>query len=153
MKKPASTEKLLLEEVTQSSKVLAHAARGLTIGDLIKLIRNQLTMSQGALAKRAGIPQSTVSRVESNQKGPNVSTLSKILDALSCDLLVIPMLREPTEVIRRRQARHVAQQHVKYLRGTMSLEKQEPDRRLLDELIKKEEEELLYTAGTKLWEE
>lgn len=59
---------------------------------------------------------------------------------------------EPIDVTRRKQARRVAENNVRYLRGTMSLEEQEPDKKLIQELIK-EEEELLRSPGNKLWRE
>ena len=80
--------------------------------------------------------------------------LSKVLASLSCDLVVAPVLKQTIDAIRYKQARHIAEKHVRYLRGTMSLEKQEPDKRLLEELIKKEVNELLYgSSGIKLWKE
>jgi len=73
------------------------------------------------------------------------------LEALSCDVLLVPILREPIDIQRRNQARRMAEKHIKYLRGTMSLEKQEPDSRFLEELRKEKEEELLHSK-LKLWE-
>ncbi len=152
MKRSSKSEKLLLEEIALSAEKLQQAARGLPIGELIALIRNQLQMSQSALAKRAGIPQATVSRIEQSQQSPTLATLSKISEALCCELVVIPMLKKTIDAIRRQQAKQVAQRHVQYLKGTMNLEKQEPDIQLLDELVKEEENELLNGSGTKLWE-
>ena len=153
MKKPSIREKLLLEDISKAANTLQYAMRGLSIGELVKLIRNQLKMSQGILAKRAGVPQSTISRVEKNMQEPALSTLTKILKALSCELVIAPMLKESIDDIRQKQAKRLAEKHVKYLRGTMSLEKQEPDSRLLKELIEKEKEELLQQSGTRLWKE
>ncbi len=152
MKKTFRAEKLLIEEISQSAKTVHKALRGLKIGEFVKLIRSQLKMSQKALAKRAGVPQSTVSRIELNQKEPNLSTISKIFDALSCNIVVAPILKEPIDVIRNKQAKSVAKKHIEYLKGTMNLEKQKPDNKLLEELTKQEEEELLQGSGTKLWE-
>lgn len=133
---------------------LQRAMRGLSIGEFIKRIRGQLDMSQEVLASRSGLPQSTISRIEKGQKDPTLSMLSKVLTSLSCDLVVAPVLKQTIDAIRYKQARHIAEKHVRYLRGTMGLEKQEPDKRLLEELIKKEVEELLHgSSGIKLWKE
>jgi transcriptional regulator with XRE-family HTH domain len=153
MKKSPSTEKILLEEVSQTAQALQQATRGLPMGEFIKRIRYQLKMSQSALAKRVGIPQATISRIEHNQQNPTLLILSKILKALSCELVAAPMLKEPIDVIRHQQASRVAARHLRYLRGTMKLEKQEPDNRLFEELSKKEVEELLRGSGKRLWEE
>lgn len=152
MKRFISSEKLLVEEVAQAAGKAREASRGLSIGALIKMIRVQIGMSQKILSHRAGIPQSTVSRIERGGKDANVSTLQKILRALSCELIVIPMLTESVDAIRRRQARKKAESHVRYLKGTMSLEKQEPDAKLLEELFKQEEHRLLHGPSSELWE-
>lgn len=153
MKRRSTAEKLLLEEISNAGKNLQKIVRGLAIGDLIKLHRTQLGMSQKTLSERSGVPQSTISKIEQNQRDFTLSTLQKIIDALSCDILITPILKQPIDTLRRKQARKIAERHVRYLRGTMSLEKQEPDQRLLEELIKSEEDEILRSSGTKLWEE
>ncbi len=153
MKSYSTSEKLLLEEVMQASKVLRDAVRGLTIGALIKSIRLQLGMSQKTLAKRAGVPQSTVSRIERSETDTSLSTLNKILGAISCNLVIAPQLQESIDAIQKKQARKIAQKHVHYLKGTMNLEDQQPDSRFIDELLKTEEERLLRGPRAKLWAE
>lgn len=117
------------------------------------MIRNQLGMSQKVLARIAKVPQSTISRIEGSKREPNISTIEKIHKALSCEVIIVPLLMEPIDGMRRKQARRVAENHVRYLRGTMSLEEQEPDKKLIQKLIKEEEEELLRSSGSKLWQE
>ncbi|MEI8366151.1 MAG: helix-turn-helix domain-containing protein [Parachlamydiaceae bacterium] len=146
-------EKLLIQEITQAAEKLSLAVRGLNIGHLIKVIRQQLGMSQKALAKRAGIPQSTVSRIEQVQRDASLSTINKILAALSCDLLIAPVLREPIDVIRRKQARSIAKKRIHYLKGTMNLEEQQPDEPFIEALLQEEENRLLQGPDHKLWEE
>ena len=132
MKQPPFSEKLLIEEVTQASGKLRTAVRGLSIGILIRSIRTHLGISQQILAKRAGVPQSTVSRIEQGQRDMTLSTLHKILSAISCDLVMAPLLYDSIEVIRKRQAKKIAKKHVNYLKGTMNLENQQPDVRFID---------------------
>lgn len=153
MKRSAFSEKLLLEEVALAAKTVKEACRGLSISSLIQMIRIQIGMSQKILSQRAGIPQSTVSRIEKGDKNANLSTLNKIFHVLSCDLVVVPMLTESIDSIRRRQARKQVTNRMRYLKGTMSLEEQLPDSKLLAELQKQEEERLLRGPGSKLWEQ
>lgn len=153
MKSFSSSEKLLIEEIMQAAQKTRVAVRGLTIGALIKSIRVQLGMSQKALAKRAGIPQSTISRIEQEERDANLSTLNKILGAISCDLVIVPLLQDSVDAIRRKQARKMAEKQVRYLKGTMNLEDQQPDSRFIAELIKQEEERLLQGPNSKLWDE
>lgn len=153
MKHHSSSEKFLIEEIMQAAQKARVATRGLTIGALIKSIRTQLGMSQKALAGRAGVPQSTISRIEQEERDANLATLNKILAAISCDLVIVPLLQDSIEVIRRKQARKIAEKQVGYLKGTMNLEDQQPDAKFIEELIKQEEERLLQGPNAKLWYE
>ncbi|MBA2728168.1 MAG: helix-turn-helix domain-containing protein [Parachlamydiaceae bacterium] len=153
MKSYSSSEKLLIEEITQAAQKTRVAVRGLTIGTLIKSIRVQLGMSQKVLAKRAGVPQSTISRIEQEERDANLSTLNKILSAISCDLVIVPLLQDSINAIRRKQARKMAEKQVRYLKGTMNLEDQQPDSIFIAELIKQEEERLMQGPNSKLWDE
>lgn len=153
MKPFSPSEKLLIEEIMQAAQKTRIAVRGLAIGALIKSIRVQLGMSQKALAKRAGVPQSTISRIEQEERDANLSTLIKILGAISCDLVIVPLLQDSIDAIRRKQARKMAEKKVSYLKGTMNLEDQQPDSRFIAELIKQEEERLLQGPNSKLWDE
>lgn len=153
MKPFSPSEKLLIEEIMQAAQKTRIAVRSLTVGALIKSIRVQLGMSQKLLAKRAGVPQSTISRIEQNERDANLSTLNKILSAISCDLVIVPLLQDSIDAIRRKQARKMAEKQVRYLKGTMNLENQQPDSRFIAELIKQEEERLLQGSNSKLWDE
>ncbi len=153
MKSYSASEKLLIEEIMQATQKTRVALRGLTIGALIKSIRIQLGMSQKALAKRAGVPQSTISRIEQKERDANLSTLNKILGAISCDLVIVPFLQDSIDAVRRKQARKMAEKQVRYLKGTMNLEDQQPDSRFIAELIKQEEERLMQGPNSKLWDE
>ena len=153
MKPFPPSEKLLIEEVMEAAQKTRIAVRGLTIGALIKSIRIQLGMSQKALAKRAGVPQSTISHIEQEERDANLSTLNKILGAISCDLVIVPLLQDSVDAIRRKQARKMAEKQVRYLKGTMNLEDQQPDSRFITELIKQEEERLMQGPNAQLWYE
>lgn len=153
MKSISTSEKLLIEEIRQASMNMKATIRGLSIGMLIKLIRKQLGISQQVLAKRAGVPQSTVSRIEIGNGDTSLSILNKILNAMSSDLVVVPMLRQPTEIIRQNQARKIAERHIRYLKGTMNLEDQQPDSLFIEELLKEEEQRLLQGTNKELWKE
>lgn len=152
MGKRFKSEKIVLDEMTEALMGIRHVFRGLSIGQWISMIRKQLGMSQKVLSKRAKIPQPTLSRIEQGKGEANIGTLVKILNAMSCDLILAPILRESVEVQRRKEAWKKAEKHIRYLKGTMSLEKQEPDSRFLQELMKEKEEEYLHSK-IKLWEE
>lgn len=153
MKKAKKSEKLFLEEIFLSGKSLISASKGVEIGSLITLIRGQLKMSQKALASRSGMPQSTISRIESGRIQPNILTLKRIAEALICDLTLTLVPKQSLESCRVKQAREKAEKKIDYLKGTMSLEKQMPNKKLLSELVEDEIIDLLNSSGTQLWED
>ena len=147
------SEQVLVEEIAKEGSRASLAARGLSPGALIRMIRKQIGMPQEVLARRAKVPQSTISRIEKEQGDPSLATLRNILQALDCDLVVLPVLQEPVDMIRRRQARKRAEAKVRYLMGTMHLEEQEPDKKFTEALLKQEEEKLLKGPNSSLWKE
>lgn len=147
------SEQLLIEEIAKEGAKASQTARGLSPGTLIKMIRKQIGMPQEVLALKAKVPQSTISRIEKGRGDPSLATLRNILQALQCDLVILPILREPVSTIRRRQARKIAEAKVRYLLGTMHLEEQEPDKKFTDALLQQEEEKLLKGSNSTLWKE
>lgn len=153
MKKISAAERHLLTQLTQVSEILTGGNRQIKPGFLVGLIRKRLRMSQQTLARRAKLPQPMISRIEAGKVEPSITTLKKIFDALYCDVVMIPVPRKDFDLILQEQANRVAQRRVGYLRGTMALEKQEPKRALLQELIKEEESSILNSDSTKIWQE
>jgi len=153
MAKPKKSEKLFLEGIFLTGKALQKKLRGLSAGQLIPLIRKQLQMSQRTLAKRAAMQQSSIARIESGRLDPNISTLKKIADAMGCDLIITIVPRSDLETMRENQAKTKAEQKIRYLHGTMSLEKQAPNQKLLKELLDEEVKNLLDSSGSALWDE
>lgn len=147
------SERVLIKEVMEISQKMKATIRGLSIGSLIKSIRTQLGMPQKTLAKRANVPQSTIFRIEQGQKNTNLLTLRKVLNALSCELVIAPLLQDSIDNIRCKQAKKVVEKQVRYLKGTMYLEDQQPDSSFIEELLKQKEESLLQGPNSKLWEE
>lgn len=153
MKKAKKTERILLEGIFQLGKALLEQQRDQQIGPIIALIRHQLHMPQDIIAKRSGVPQSTISRIESGRINPNTATLYKILSALECDLVISVVPKEDLETIRKNQAYKKARKKINYLHGTMSLEKQAPNSKILNELIEEEVKDLLNSLSSKLWDD
>ncbi|HRW58564.1 MAG TPA: helix-turn-helix domain-containing protein [Chlamydiales bacterium] len=153
MKKPKRSEKLFLEESVELSRRLQKQLHGLLIGELISLMRHQLGMSQRVLARRANVPQSTISNIESGRLQSNFSIIQRILNAMECDLLISVVPREKLENIRKKQAEIKAGKMIRYLEGTMSLEEQNPDKSLMNELFEEKVNRLLDSYGPELWEE
>jgi len=60
------------------------------IGDRIKVLREEKNLTQGELAKRANIAQSTLSYIESGQKSPTIYTVAAL--AFGLDISVSEIL-------------------------------------------------------------
>lgn len=153
MKKALTAEKLLIEDISRKTMQTKKACKGLSIGPLIRMLRLQLGMPQKILAKKASIRQATLSDIEKEKLLPNLNTLKKIFEALKCELIVSFVLQESIENQRLQQAKKIAKKHIEYLQGTMSLEKQPIDSQMLEEILKKEVNQLLQGPNTKLWVE
>jgi transcriptional regulator with XRE-family HTH domain len=54
-----------------------------TISEMVRNLRMAKNMTMGELARSSGVGQATISETESNTHTPRVSTLIKILQALS----------------------------------------------------------------------
>jgi transcriptional regulator with XRE-family HTH domain len=61
---------------------------GVTIdlGERLRFVRGRHKLSQRELAKRAGVTNSTISLIESNQMNPSVGALKRILDGIPMGL-------------------------------------------------------------------
>lgn len=119
---------------------------------LIRMLRKRLRMTQKQLAKRVGLPQSYIAKIESGSKYPTVPMMEKILRGFHCSLvfLIVPEM-DPDEVLER-QALEVARKKIKYVAGTMALEEQLPNKEIIEEMIEEEKKRLLDSETTKIWD-
>ena len=70
-----------------------------------RALRSALRMSQAQLARRSGVPQAHIARLEAGAVDVRLSTLARLFDAMFCDLIVLPRARlTPSEAIARRRA-------------------------------------------------
>jgi len=145
------SEKLFLLDIFKSSKNLQKVQQNISIGDLIGLIRRQLGMPQRVLARKSKIYQSTISRIESGVLNPNIDTLNKLFEALSCSLIITANPHEDFEKIKLKQAYKQAKRKVNYLLGIMALEEQKPDQKFIEAQIEEEKNKLLNSK--ELWNE
>lgn len=112
-------------------------------GDWIRLIRNYLRMTQTELATHAKITQPNLAAIESGKVDPQVSTLQRIYQGLSCNLSVEPRPQKPLEEILRGRARAIALKRLKHTMGTMALENQVPGEEVFEQLLRKRTDDLL----------
>ena len=74
----------------------------------IRILRNYLRMTQAELAQRCHISQPHLARIESGKMDPQIGTLKKIFQGLSCDLDIAPRPQKPLEEVLRGRARSLA---------------------------------------------
>mgnify|MGYP001178151909 FL=1 len=60
----------------------------MNIKETIKNRRRRLSMTQSELAKRAGVHQSCVSKVENGTTDPSIAVAVKIVSALGLELII-----------------------------------------------------------------
>lgn len=80
---------------------------------LIRSLRKRLRMTQGQLAKRVGLPQSYIAKIESGSKRPPLETLEKIFRSLNCSLTLLLIPEMGVDKLLEQQARAAAEKRVK----------------------------------------
>ena len=120
-------------------------------GGWIRTLRGYLRMTQRDLASRANISQPHLVAIESGRIDPQISTLRRVYDALSCDLAVEPRPRKPLTELLRGQARSLALKRLKHTMGTMALENQAPDEEVFRQLLEKRTDEILKDDKERIW--
>lgn len=117
----------------------------------IRILRHHLRMTQAELSERCGISQPHLAGIESGRTDPQIGTLKKIFQGLSCDLVVEPRPQKPLEEMLRGRARSLALKRLKQTMGTMSLEDQAPGKEAFRLLLEKRTDEILNDPRERLW--
>ena len=66
----------------------------------LRTLRAALRMSQAQLAKRSGIDKGNIARIESGKSDVRVATLTRLFDAMFCDLVIFPRPRKrPSDAV------------------------------------------------------
>lgn len=138
--------------IDKLSTLLLTEEERLNLADLIRMLRNRFHMTQRQLAKRAGVPQSYISKVESGELEPSMKSLKKLFNVLYCDAVVVPIARDSFDEVIEKQARKLARKNLEYVKGMMSLEKQLPTEEFLKDLLEEEVKRLVYSGTTKIWD-
>ncbi len=109
MKKLLSlTDENAFKRMAQYAAKAPDGLENLTYAEVIRMVRNKLLMTQSQLAKRAGLPQSHIAKIESGKMNPRLDTLEKILKAMHCDMLLIPKPIHNLDKIIDERVRHIA---------------------------------------------
>ena len=60
----------------------------------VRALRSALRMSQAQLARRSGVDQAHIARLEAGTLDMQLTTLRRLFDAMFCDLVVVPRARK-----------------------------------------------------------
>lgn len=120
----------------------------------IRAIRNALGMSSEQLAKRMGVTQSGVARLESSERRgvASLTTLHKAAEALDCTLVYAFIPNRTLEDTLVARARGVAAEQLGRVDHTMRLEAQDVDAGTLREELASLTTEILNGNLTRLWD-
>jgi len=116
----------------------------------IKTIREALGMTSCQLAKRMGIAQPRVAKIETNENNLKLSTLEKAAKALNCRLVYALVPRESLEDTVKKQAEKKAMALLKKLNCSMELEDQGID---ICEQLEDCVHDLLNGTLSRIWDE
>lgn len=119
----------------------------------LKEIREALGRTERQQAARLGISGATLHKSEQSEAEERITLgqLRKLADALDCELVYALVPRKPlTEVVQDR-AKQLAQQEVRSVAHTMSLEDQRPTDARIQKQVARRTEELLRGKWSDLW--
>lgn len=119
-------------------------------GDWIRILRHYLRMTQSELAQRAHITQPNLAAIEAGKVDPQLGTLRRIYEGLSCTLSIEPRPNKPLEDILRGRARTVALKRLKQTMGTMALERQAPEEETFRQLLEKNTDNILRSPRKRI---
>ncbi|MBI5243364.1 MAG: helix-turn-helix domain-containing protein [Elusimicrobia bacterium] len=116
---------------------------------IIRTIRISLRMTQAQLARRAGLPQSHLAKIEVGRVDVQLSTLRRILAAMYCGTVVLPKFQKPPRAALTERIREFARRKVARVTGAMERD----DDRTVRALIRSEEKRLLSGSSSEIWDE
>ncbi|MDD5227102.1 MAG: helix-turn-helix domain-containing protein [Candidatus Omnitrophica bacterium] len=127
-------------------------ARDFPVGKQIQLIREALGMTQAQLAKRCGIRQNMVARIESNLAiDLRLSTVQKLAKGLDCRLISRFIPDEEIEKVLDRKSLEAARKLVGLSRSTAGLEKQMPEDRYVEQEVRAMQYKIREKRPSSLW--
>lgn len=119
----------------------------------IHAIRNALGMSSAALARRLGVTDSAVRKIEQAESidAITLGTLRRIAAGLDCELQYALVPKQTLDAMRTERARHIARAQVQSIAHSMTLEDQSVDQTLTESQINDITQSLLSKSGKGLW--
>ena len=121
----------------------------------IREVRNALGMTAAQLAKRLGIAQPTVAKLERSEEAETISlkSLRKMAEAMDCTLVYAFVPHESLEATLIQQAERQAAKRIGRIEHSMQLEAQGRDTAEVERERQELAQEMLRTLSRDLWED
>lgn len=116
----------------------------------IKTIRETLGMTALQLAKRLGVTQPRVFKMEQNENNLKISTMKKVAEGLNCHFVYALVPKKSLENTLKNQALKKAKELLKDVNASMALENQLAES---PEILYDFADELIRTKAKLIWEE
>ena len=119
----------------------------------LRAIRDALGMSSAALARRLGVTDSAVRKLEEAEATDAItlSTLRRVAASLDCELHYALVPKQSLDATRNQRALQLAREQVQSVARSMALEDQAVDPTLTEVQVKEIAQTLLAKPGKGLW--
>ncbi len=147
-------QKLKLQQTDKSLESWRNATLSTIPPDgWVRTIREALGMTTVAYAKRLGMTDSGVRRIEKSEVNETItlSTLRKMAEALDCEVKYALVPRQSLKKMRETQADRVAREQLEPVAHSMQLEAQGVDSEVMALQRQDRAGELLNGSGRELW--
>ena len=139
-----------LDRLVAYGKNIPEAADEFSPHAIIRRVRNALRMTQAQLAKRAGMPQSHLAKIESGKVDVQLSTLRRLFRAVYCEIIVLPKFKKSPQAALAYRIQTLARQNVM---RALSLENRRYKDKEIRALLDSEEGLLMNRPASKIWDE
>lgn len=119
----------------------------------LKEIREALGLTERQQAAHVGVTGAALHKSEQSEADERISLgqLRKMADHLDCDLVYALVPRKPLAKVVQRRAQQLANEEVRGVAHTMSLEDQRPADERIQKQVARRSEELLRGKWSELW--
>ncbi|MFH1542106.1 MAG: helix-turn-helix domain-containing protein [bacterium] len=123
------------------------------LGQRLRDVREVLGMTQKQLAKRLGISQPVLSKIEDNAESCSLKTVARVAQGLGCEFLGAIAAKDSLETKIKIQASQKAQALIKRTFANMAMEEQGPEKQNYEFQLEIMTSELMANPRPILWEE
>ena len=125
----------------------------ITCHSMVRMVRNRLGMTQEQLARRVGLPQSHIAKIESGQVDIQISTMKRIFKALQCAPIMLPRPIKEIDALVRDRALEAAEKNVRSSIKAKYGAKADIGKNVREQMVRDEAARLLRDRPSSIWNE